>query len=504
MKRSFNLCFAALLLAGAMLSCGDSGTTAAETTAAVDAGGNQTAMTETTEPAREVTYTDMGGREFNILAKMEGDTSGRWTDEVFLIEEADGDTVHDAIYERNTLLEEKFNCDIKATFEPMGGLFSYTQYKTISKLVQAGDTTYDFMMPPIQDCAKLASDGMLWDLTMFDTINLSEPWWNQVFAEATSIGGKTYYANGDISLTFMRAAYAILFNKNVLAKYDLESPYKVVTDGDWTIDRLMEMARSAAEDLNGNGYMDSDDNIGMAMLYNSGEAFFAATGVKLVTVEDGKLTWTGDSEQSLNAMQKIYDIYAENDVTINCDKANLMNSTYAAMTNVDRGANLFSSDHALFLFGTMNNVPAMRNMEGDFGILPLPKYDDNQSRYYSYVHTWSAAAAVIPITAQKPEETALFMEAAAYLGQEMITPAYYDVTLKTKSARDEESQAMLDLIYENRWCDLGNLYNCGSVLTQMTTMITNGQNTFASMIEKKASAIEKELEEINEAFSENQ
>ncbi len=504
MKQSLPLCFAALVLAAAMASCGDSGATAAETTAAVGMDGSGAVESETAEPAHVPTYTDMGGREFHILAKMEGDTSGRWTDEVFLIEEADGDTVHDAIFERNSLLEEKFNCDIKATFEPMGGLFSYTQYKTISKLIQAGDTTYDFMMPPIQDCAKLASDGMLWDLTMYDEINLSEPWWNQVFADATAIGGKLYYANGDISLTFMRAAYAILFNKNVLAKYDLESPYAIVNDGDWTIDRLMEMARSAAEDINGNGHMDSDDNIGMAMLYNSGEAFFAATGVRLVTVEDEKLTWTGDSEASLNAMQKIYDIYAEDSVTLNCDKAGLMNSTYAPMTNVDRGANLFSSDKALFLFGTMNNVPAMRNMQGDFGILPLPKYDDNQERYYSYVHTWSAAAAVIPITAQKPEETALFMEAAAYHASEMITPAYYDVTLKTKAARDEESKAMLDLIYKNRWCDLGNLYNCGSVLTQMTSMITSGQNTFASMIEKKSSVIEKELSEINEAFSENQ
>ena len=110
----------------------------------------------------------------------------------------------------------------------------------------------------------------------------------------------------------------------------------------------------------------------------------------------------------------------------------------------------------------------------------------------------------VPITAQLPEETALFMEAAAYYARENITPAYYTTALKTKYARDEESSAMLDIIYENRWCDLGNLYNVGEVLTGMTTLVTNGQNTFASMIASKESNIESALEQINSAFLENE
>ena len=502
MKRTLSLCLAALLLTASLASCGSSGDT--QTADTTGASNGTDAASETAEPAYTPAFTDMGGRQFHIMSKMEGDESGRWTAEDFKIEEADGDVINDAIVERNNLLEEKFNCEIVNHFEAMGNLFSYTLYGYISKLVQAGDTTYDFVMPPIQDCAKLAADGMLWDLTLLDAIHLDQPWWNQVFDEATTIGGKSFYGNGDISLTFMRAAYAIFFNKAVLENYDLESPYAVVDAGDWTIDKLMGMARTAAEDINGNGHMDSDDNIGMAMLYNSGEAFYAATGVKLVTVEDGRLTWTGNSAKSLAVMEKIYDIYDDQMVTINCDNAALMTGNYATMTNVDRGAAFMSNDKTLFLFGTMNNVRAMRDMEGDFGILPLPKFDDTQERYYSYVHTWSASAAAIPITAPNHEETAMFMEAAAYYARERITPAYYNVALKTKIARDEESQKMLDIIYENRWCDLGNLYNVGEVLTGMTSLVTSGQNTFASMMASKEASIQSTLDAINEAFLENE
>ena len=96
------------------------------------------------------------------------------------------------------------------------------------------------------------------------------------------------------------------------------------------------------------------------------------------------------------------------------------------------------------------------------------------------------------------------MEAAAYYARERITPAYYNVALKTKIARDEESQKMLDIIYENRWCDLGNLYNVGEVLTGMTSLVTSGQNTFASMMASKEASIQSTLDAINEAFLENE
>lgn len=500
MKRNVCILSAFLILAAALGSCGE--TASAQPAGETQAVPGSEAVTEAeTEEVVNLVSKDLGGRDFQILTKMEGDPTRRWTAEDFAIEEADGDVIHDAIFNRNAILEEMFNCNIVNTFQDMGGIFSYSMYKSISKLVQAGDTTYDFMMPTIQDCAKLACDGMLWDLTFYDSIHLDEPWWNQVFGDATRIGDKVFYADGDISLTFMRAAYAIFFNKQLILDYDLENPYTLVTDKKWTIEKLAEMSRAASEDLNGNGYMDSDDKIGLLMLYNSTEAFYAASGVKLVTAEkDGTLTWTGGSERSINVMNKIYDIYAGVDFSINCDDAAKMNAELKQLGNVDRGASLFSGGHALYLFGTMNNVQAMRDMPTDFGILPLPMSDDGQKDYYSYVHTWSASAASIPINVPDPETTAAFMEAAAYYANKMITPAYYDTALKTKYARDEESQAMLDLIYETRWSDLGNIYNVGSVLSEMTTLINNKKNTFSSMIAKKESKIADELATINDAF----
>ena len=93
------------------------------------------------------------------------------------------------------------------------------------------------------------------------------------------------------------------------------------------------------------------------------------------------------------------------------------------------------------------------------------------------------------------------------LGDCMCTPVLHglDIALyDIDPVRLEESQKMLDIIYENRWCDLGNLYNVGEVLTGMTSLVTTGKNSFASMIASKESSIEATLEQINEAFLENE
>ena len=504
MKRIFALLLTMLMVLP-LFACGESTGTSAPS---ADNGGNTPAANAVTDavteavPAYKPAVTDLEGRTFHIMSKMENTVDGRWTEHNFEELEAGGDVVNDAIVYRNQILEEQFNCTIQNVFEKMGGIFSYTMYQTIAKLIEAGDDSYDLYMPTVQDCAKLSVTGMLYDMKDYDCIQLDREWWNQVVIDATSIGGKVYYADGDIAETFMRAAYAIFFNKQLIKDFTLDDPYALVGNNKWTIDKVLSDAKAASVDMNSNGFMDSEDRIGLLVLYNSTEAFYAASGVKLVTVdENGRLTWTGGSERSIQIMNKISDLYKSTDAVLNCDKKEkMLTSDMQAIGNVQRGETLFSNDKALYLFGTMNNVKAMRSMDTDFGILPLPKADDTQDRYYSYVHTWSASAACIALNVPDPAVTAQFIEAAAYYAAQEITPAYYDVMLKTKVSRDEESLAMLDMIYANRWCDLGNIFNVGAVLSDFTSNINNGQDNFASMIAAKESKIESELAEINDAL----
>lgn len=126
-----------------------------------DTDSSTTEVTETTELVPDLPEYDGGGRDFTILAKMEGNMSGRWTALDAYIEEQTGDIVNDAVYDRNLAIEIKYNVNIKADYMAMGGEYSYTMYKEISKLVMAGDQTYDIIMPTIQDAADNVGVGVL-------------------------------------------------------------------------------------------------------------------------------------------------------------------------------------------------------------------------------------------------------------------------------------------------------------------------------------------------------
>ncbi|MFA6947819.1 MAG: hypothetical protein WCQ72_02450 [Eubacteriales bacterium] len=500
MLKSKQICAAALLCAmltglaacGATPSNSPAATTAASTTSA------DTVTTEA-ELKPDLPALDLAGAEFKYLTKLEGDESGQWTAVDIYVEAQNGEVINDAVYARNQIIEEKYNCRITQGRMAMGGQYSYTMYKDISKLIMAGDNTYDVIMPTIQDAALLARDGMLYDLGSLENIDLTMPWWNQQFIADTAIGGKNYIGDGDICMTFMRAVYCILFNKQLIENYSLENPYDIVEAGGWTIDKILEMGAVFASDTNGDGIMDETDNNGLLLLDNQIEALYTASGNKFVTSDGGKFVFNGSSEQSINVLEKIYQLYEATDVVLCPSDAKRVSSAVKGTNHVLIASDAFAASHALFLLGTMNNVPRMRNMETDFGILPLPKSSETQSDYYSYVQTWASGSAAITITAKDVNASSIILEDMAYYAREYTTPSYYETALKTKYARDTESQLMLDVIYESRTCDLGNLFNVGSVVSGVTSLIfTKHKNTFASYFESRADKIAGELAEMDE------
>ncbi|MCR5263800.1 MAG: hypothetical protein K6D94_08005, partial [Clostridiales bacterium] len=470
------------LLALPLAACGGEGQAPAGGSVTDSPSGDASPSEEAaeTELAPSLPSLDCGGAEFHVLTKMENDESGQWTARDIWVESENGEVVNDAVFERNRKIEEKYNCVITQSRMAMGGQYSYTMTKEISKLVMAGDSSYDLIMPTIQDAAALARDGMTYDLNALENIDLTKPWWNQQFEKDTRIGGHNYIGDGDICMTFMHTTYAIVFNKKLFADFGFESPYNVVTDGGWNIDYMLELVKQSAQDTDGNGKMDENDNIGLLRIYNQIEALYTASGQKMVTVDDdGVFRFEGDSEKSISILNQIFKLFNTKEAVFS--------------TDINKARDIFMADRALLLFGTMNKVPGMRDMTSDFGILPLPKSLESQDQYYSYVQTWASGCAAIYITAPNIDRSTIITEDMAYHSMKIMTPADYDVALKTKFARDEESQSMLDLIYSVRTCDLGNLYNIGDVVSGVTDLVNNGKDTFASFMEKKLESINTTL-----------
>jgi hypothetical protein len=94
-------------------------------------------------------------------------------------------------------------------------------------------------------------------------------------------------------------------------------------------------------------------------------------------------------------------------------------------------------------------------MDDEFGIVPYPKYDTDDN--YATITDGGAPLLIMPVTVSDPERTGAITEALCAYGAKLVIPAFYDKALKTKYARDDDSEEMMDIIKDSRVFDLGYL-----------------------------------------------
>jgi len=171
------------------------------------------------------------------------------------------------------------------------------------------------------------------------------------------------------------------------------------------------------------------------------------------------------------------------------------------VTNDTEYRQMFENGRGMFFWTRLDDVGIMRGADIEFGILPIPKYTEEQDRYYSLVSIHTNGLMSVPITVMNVERTSAIMEAMAYESTDTVQVAYYDITLKGKSARDIESSDMLDIIIGNRVFDLGIFYHIGGFDTEYEKLSTNRKgmaSTFATY-EKR---IEKDIDNLVKLISE--
>ena len=80
---------------------------------------------------------------------------------------------------------------------------------------------------------------------------------NTVFTSVTGTVGNLFFSSSAISPRYYGSVYVLLFNRDLAAQLDLPDLYEQVTDGTWTLDSMMECARAALADTNGDRTRDS-------------------------------------------------------------------------------------------------------------------------------------------------------------------------------------------------------------------------------------------------------
>jgi hypothetical protein len=176
---------------------------------------------------------------------------------------------------------------------------------------------------------------------------------------------------------------------------------------------------------------------------------------------------------------------------------NLYHTTHGAYTDSSSNYmdNMFRADRALMYATYFEKITALRDMESDFGILPYPKYDTDQETYSSTSRD-NFDLFVVPIDVKDPEFTGIITEALCAESYRSVVPKYYDVVLKSKTSRDEESAEMIDIIRDNLTFDIG--YLCSSSLSGAGHIFVGLIRSNSNDLVSKFTSIEKPTKKLLE------
>ena len=471
-----------------MFSCGDTGKDVVT--------GSGDVSENTIEPRETGEYTSPGvsfGGETVYVATHQWETP--WLlaryDHVSEYEE-NGDVINDALVKRTRQIEDEFDVKLKAFV--IKERYNPVEFTTA---VASGDDEFAFGM--VMSCAfptLLGTEGMLTDLNSVDSIDLSHSWWNQNAVSEMNLFGMQYAALGDVNLYAKGSPIVTYFNKQIIEDYGLDNPYELVDNGKWTLDRMIGMAEAAASDINGDGKVDTDDRFGFMGENDSQVYLLTGCGVRFSTHDDKDINITIMSEKTVDAIGNIVGL-------INDNRVSMMNYTYEKDYN-----NVFfelfipqlGANRALFFSNQLLASLNMRSLEVDFGVLPMPKYDENQESYSSFSNTWFTDYVVIPPTNTDTVRTGALIEAMNYYSQQYVVPAFIDNVVKNKSVRDEESAKIISDIIDNMQYDIALMFNWGDIQQTVTGMRGKQGQSYASVYESARSGIEADVEKTVEAL----
>lgn len=491
MKRTIALLLACAMLCPLFAACGkvSPDTTSDSTTASTEATRDPNAPDFDAD-----SIGDISG-DFNILV------SGNYARNDFAAENGEGTAVQNAVYRRNEYMREKFNVNItnedlikfnSATGSGVGFTKLYTDYIS-------GDKTYDAAMVGTYDVATLAYSGYIHDLNAIENLNLSKSYWDQKANEDLSIGGKMFYTTGDITIIDNMVTNAILFNKDMIKNYGLDNPYTLVEDNEWTLEKFGSLVKAVGEDKDQNGIYDSNDTYGLLTWNDAMLSILGASGEKICSINNDKLELTFYNERVVSLYDMWEDIVFDQAHSYNYQYNNVEGKATPTSSWDEARIRMFDSEQALFYTTLLTTVDKHRNSETDFGILPFPKYDSNQKDYGHAVSAFHCAFVCVPTLAASPRVGAI-LEELAYQGKKLLTPAYYDQTLIGQYTRDEESAAMLDLIFATRVYDVGIYYTIGDYKTALSRLYVT-RSALSSLYDANLGQAEKKIDQINQVFA---
>ena len=488
-KRVILLALALSMLLTLLVGCKKDGETVVsdtESAAAGDVSGDAAggdATTPVDSGADTMGKYDFGGKEFTVLTRK--DTKYEFTSDKGL----GGDVIDRAVYKRNYEVQKRFNVAMKVVDKP-GGWEQRSEFLSIVRgEAMGGDGGYDLVSTHSVYLGWMAAEGLATDMATLPEMNFSKAWWNQNLYDEININGHVYFMQGDICTTTYEYMQVLFINETAFNKYfvgdTVNTVYTLVEDQKWTWDVMLEYAKNFG--TSGNSEV---QEYGLAQNIHGWRASFIAQDAGLYERDENKelIMPATPSDRLINVVNQMVDIYSQENIML-----------YTAQW--DTGANVlnpqFSAGNILFYPQTLGEAQNISNsMKDTYGVIPVPKYDEYQEKYYTICRN-TVSAVMIMSTTDDADMAGVVTEALCMYGYNIVTPEYYEMALKVRYFNEPKYAAILDMIRDgltlqpvecyienspgvDMFLDQVNHGRYNEVVSTYTNQATNGQNKLSS------------------------
>ena len=414
-----------------------------------------------------------------------------WLTRDIITDEATGERVNDAQNAMKLAMEERFGTTLSETFT--GDIWS-TGY--ITRLVKAGDDSFDICYSlDLYAPGYILADAVT-PYNELQHVDLARVYWDQSILKCMTVNGTPYFAFGAYDLSYYDFTHSIVFNKDMVNAYGLENPYDLVKNDAWTVDKFASLASVVISDLDGDGKM-TRKNDAWGFMSEPKQVlpnFWISAGELSIAKDEKDLPYLNieGNDRFFAVFDKIYNIMWDGGIWCS-DQQNI--------DHWPETARMFGESRVLFVDEIFYRLSELRDVEVDFGIIPYPRFDDQQAEYYSRVEA-GARIGMVPVTNKHPEYAGALLEAMSSFGYNNLIPEYYEVALKRRTSRDSESSAMLDLIFAARRYDLGDTWWCNELRDGLfKTMFADNNRNLASEIAGQEKIINKTLTKVVDKLS---
>lgn len=380
-------------------------------------------------------------------------------------------------------VEGLYNCTITPTYAGAGEIFSRVQPE-----VAAGEKAYDLICTTQWGIGYFIGGGYLMDLNTLE-VDWSQPYWNQNIRAGTSVGGKTY-AGGGPFIFDSQSTWMLYYNATIWEELGLPDPYQLVRDGKWTIDLFTEYATRAKLDMDGDGVVNShDDRWGLITAEGDfiRSMVLGMEGHYFSTDENGRVVLACNNAHTFEIVEKL-----QNMMTIS--GSFLLDPSMVETDRVER----FVSGHSLF-YAYMPGMGQLKDMEDDWGALPLPKFDEAQEEYLTGIDQ-NAFVFGATSTNQNTHELSTILTALG-LHAQILEEIYWPDYKETYWRHEEQDTAMMrDYVVGRGQYDMALMMrNCvpafWAPVTRMENAILTRGGDFSSTIQSIEKAVQQNLDQ---------